>query len=257
MNRLIRSILLLTAIVFIASCNVLTYETEEVDTLDADGLELLVINHEEGDVTITGVENSDEVNVSVTYAASGDEMEAAVKFSEERLLTELTREGDVGTIRTAVKHADELEQGHVHLNIEIPHDLAIDYKQNEGLLVISSMKADMKLQHGANNMEVKDVEGDIEITDGAGNLSFSNITGNISLNKSTGRASITESIGQLNVIAGSASVEITEHEGDVTLRSGSGDIIMDEVDGDVTILGNRAGDVILTDVSGTIIEPES
>ncbi|NEU30790.1 hypothetical protein GN156_08375 [bacterium LRH843] len=246
---------LLIGLLMLTGCNLITYENEQVYTLDATDLDTLVISHEEGDVTITGVDGIDEVTVKATLAAVGEEEEGAKSFSEERLSVELTSEGKTGLLTTKVTKEAQKEQGYIHLNIEVPSRLALDYKQNEGQLFVKGVKAGMKIHHGYNQLSLSDIEGDIELVDGTGVATLVNVMGHITLNKGSGEANVTNSTGDLTVTAGSGDVQISDHTGNITIRSGAGNINVSRVNGDVNVLEKNRGTIELTDITGTITQP--
>ncbi|KHF41788.1 hypothetical protein [Halalkalibacter okhensis] len=256
MNKIVSAGLLVLAIFVMTGCNIVTYENEEIFTLDSEGLEALVIDQDEGDVTITGVEGLEQIQVTATFAAMSDQdIEQAKRFSENNTSLVLeAREGN-GELRTSVKRGTDIEQGFVHLEIEVPDHLPLAYRQNEGQLKILSMKSDIKLQHGSNNLTLQDIEGDVEITDGAGHVTLENVRGAISINNNAGTTNISGSSGQLKLIAGSGHVDFQDHIGDVLIRSGSGNINIVGVNGDVEILESRGGAVNIEDVTGTITQP--
>ncbi|MFC0473423.1 hypothetical protein ACFFHM_23675 [Halalkalibacter kiskunsagensis] len=256
MNNFMSGLIYLIAIVALTGCNIVTYEYEETYTLDSNGLSSFTINQDEGDVTITGIDNSNEITVTATFAALSDQdVEHAQKFSEQNTSLELTADGNVGQLNTSVKRGAEVEQGFVHLMIEVPNDLDLTYRQNEGQLKISGMKSDIRLQHGANHLTLVDIEGNIEITDGAGDVTLENVSGDLIINNNSGTTSVLDSSGQLRLVAGSGNIDFRNHQGDITIRSGGGNINIHTVRGDVTILESRGGSINVEDVTGNVTQP--
>ncbi len=250
-----KGIVCIVALLALAGCNLVTYEQEESFTLDAAGLDALTIHHDEGDVTITGVEGLDEIKVLATFTVVGEEMDQAEQFSEENMDVELTSEGTNGVLTTSVSRGAEQEQGYLHLDIEVPNHLVMNYRQNEGELHISSMNARIQLQHGSGHLTLEHIQGDVQMTDGAGNITLVNVMGDMRINKKAGKTSVTQSSGDLSIITGTGEVEIREQQGDVSIRNGAGDIDIQAVTGDVTILEKSSGTTSITDVTGNIIQP--
>lgn len=249
---LISAIILIT----LTGCNVVTHEHEETFTLVANGLTTLTINHDEGDVQIYGVEGIDQITVTAMFTAWSDETtEHAQSFSEQNLTVDLVEENEQAFLRTSVKRGAEPEQGFIHLKIEMPSEMILEYRQNEGQLHIESMRSNLNIEHGTNHMVLKDIKGDIQITDGAGSITLEEIFGTILINNNAGATKISNSLGSANIIAGSGHVEVDEHEGDVTIRSGVGDININDVIGDVTVLESRDGAVMIENVSGEVNQP--
>ncbi|WP_332691161.1 hypothetical protein [Halalkalibacter lacteus] len=256
MNKIKSGLIYLLVIVTLAGCNIVSYENEETYTLDSTGLTSLTINQDEGDVTITGVEEVDQITVTATFAALSDQdIEQAKKFSEQNTTLKLTANGDTGQLTTSVKRGAEVEQGFVHLNIEVPNNLDLQYRQNEGQLKISAMKSDIRLQHGANHLSLVDIEGNVEITDGAGDVTLENMNGEVTIHNNAGTTNVFESSGVLRLVAGSGNIDFHDHQGDITIRSGGGNINVIHVDGDVTILESRGGSIIVEDITGNVTQP--
>ncbi|WP_332633757.1 hypothetical protein [Halalkalibacter flavus] len=256
MNKLVSGTMLVMAVIIMTGCNIVTYDNEEVFTLDAKGLEEFVVHQDEGDVTITGVEGLDDIHVTATFAAMSDQdIEHAKTFSENNTSLLLEAEGTTGELHTSVKRGTDIEQGFVHLEIQVPDHLPLVYRQNEGQLKILSMKSDLKVQHGSNHLSIKDIEGNVEITDGAGHVTLENVHGSITINNNAGTTNVTASSGSLQLIAGSGHVDFQDHDGDIVVRSGSGNISIVGVNGDVEILESRGGTINIEDVTGTITQP--
>jgi DUF4097 and DUF4098 domain-containing protein YvlB len=256
MSKFKSGLIYIIALVTLAGCNIVKYENEETYTLDSNGLTSFKINQDEGNVTITGVEGVDKITVTATFAALSDQdIKQAQKFSEQNTKLELTADGEIGYLTTDVKRGAEVEQGFVHLNIEVPRELDLEYQQNEGQLNISSMKSDIRLQHGANHLSLVDIDGRVEITDGPGNVTLENVNGDVTIHSNAGTTKITESSGIVKLVAGSGHIDFRNHQGDITLRGGGGNINIQSVNGNVTILESRGGSVTIEDVTGNIIEP--
>ncbi|MDT8861678.1 hypothetical protein N0O92_15780 [Alkalihalobacillus sp. MEB130] len=256
MKKIVLASFCIMTLIMITGCNIVQYESEETFTLDATQLEALSINQDEGDVTITGVEGIDEVRVTATFAALSDrDVEHAKEFSENNTFLSLEEEEGIGQLITSVKRGTDIEQGFIHLHIELPPTLPIFYRQNEGQLKIVSMKSDLKVQHGSNHLTLIDIDGNVEVTDGAGHVTLENINGTISINNNAGTTSVTASNGPVRLIAGSGHIEFEDHVGDVTIRSGSGNINIVGVNGDVEILESRGGNISIEEVTGTITQP--
>lgn len=243
-------------LVMLTGCNIITYENEETFTLDGEGITTFNVNHDEGDVTIKGIDGIEQITVAATFTAwSDDSTEHAQTFSERNLAVDLFADGDQAFLKTSVKRGAEPEQGFIHLEIEVPSHLVVEYRQNEGQLQIESMRSSLNIQHGTNRLVLRDIEGDIQIVDGAGDIILEEVSGAIVINTNAGATKITNSVGETSIIAGSGPIEIGEHEGDVTIRSGVGSIDINDLNGDVTILESRDGTVTIENVSGEVVQP--
>lgn len=239
----------------LTGCNLVTYEQEKTYTLDANGLDTLSINHDVGDVTITGVEGLEEIVVHATFSAVGEEIDRARQFSEENMGIELTSENSTGLLTTSVKQGTKQEQGYLHLAIEAPSRLKMNFRHSEGQLQISSMNAGVQLQHGVGHLTLEDIRGDVQLTDGAGNVTLTNVIGDTTIHSNAGRTSVTQSVGAVSITAGSGDVEVADYQGDVTIRSGTGNLNIQSILGDVKILENRSGTITITDITGNVTQP--
>jgi hypothetical protein len=256
MNWLKQSLMGAMVLLALTGCNVITHEHEETYTLDTKEMTTFHINHDEGDVNIVGVEGTEQITVTAIFTAWSDESaEHAQTFSEKNLSVSLIEEQGQAFLKTSVKRGSNPEQGFIHLNIEMPNHLLLDYRQNEGQLKIEDLRSNITLQHGTNHLSLKGIQGDIQITDGAGNISIEEVSGEMIINNNAGMTKIINSTGEVRLIAGSGAVELKEHEGDVTVRSGVGNIDIDQVIGDVTILESSDGTVKIENVTGTIKQP--
>lgn len=250
MKKIIGFVSVLTMSV-LAGCNILSVETENTYTLDASELDVFTIEHDAGDVEIVGVEGIDEINVVSTFIAKGEDQARAEKFSEENLFLSL----EDGVLKSKVNREAEVEQGFIDLVIEMPSDLALSYKQNEGELIVSSLRSPIKLQHGSGPMFLNDIKGDIQITDGAGNVTLDQIQGEVSIANNAGTTSVVNSSGSLEIVAGSGAVEVEEYEGDIAIRNGRGGIRVNSVNGDVTVIESQSETIVIEDVSGVVTQP--
>lgn len=240
----------------LSACNLVTYEAEQVYTLDAGELETFVINQDQGDVTIAGVAGTAEIKVTSHVAVTSEEMEQAEQFAERNLSLDLSSEGTTGYLTTEVHQENQTAQGGQHLTIEVPQELMIQYKQHEGELSITDVTGDLEIQHGRGAMKLERTQGNVTISDGAGTIDIVELAGDLSINANAGTIKIADSVGDVKLIAGSGDVDVSNQEGSVSVRSGSGNVTIDTVSGDVTILENREGTLTLDNIGGTITEPE-
>ncbi|MCM3714918.1 hypothetical protein M3202_12590 [Alkalihalobacillus oceani] len=253
---LLKAVIGLGIVAGLTGCNLVTYEEEQVYTLDAGELDSFVIDQDQGDVSIIGVAGTTEITVTSQVAVTSEEMEEAEQFAERNLSLELTSEGATGYLTTAVHQENATAQGGQHLTIEVPQELMIEYKQNEGELSITDLAGNVEIQHGRGSMKLERLQGNVTISDGAGTIDVVEMAGDLSINANAGTITIADSVGNVKLIAGSGHVDISNQEGSVSVRSGSGNVTIDSVSGDVTILENRDGTLTLDNIGGTITEPE-
>lgn len=248
-------VFLLMMLTVLSGCNFVTVEETKTIQLDASGLETFLIQHDEGDVTITGVEGLDQIEVEATLSVMSEEEEQAKTFLEEHLSMNLTEVDEGALLTTAVTRGAEIEQGNIHLKIKVPNDLKIDYKQNEGQLKVNSMTSDLVIEHGSDHLFLDQVNGTVKITDGAGKVTLTNVSGNTTINNASGETSVTKSSGNLSSTNGSGALLVEDYQGEVTVRNGSGNIKITGVDGNVTVVESQQGSVTIEDVSGQITQP--
>lgn len=251
-----RMIMFSFLLLLLTACNMASFEDEQTFTLDATGVEDFVIDHDAGEVTVTGVEGTNEITVRAVFVAESDEALLAEQFIADKMEASLTKDGTTATLKTKINYEASREQGQLHLDIEMPNDLAIDYRQNEGPLTMKSIYADIAINHGTKSVILEDINGNIKITDGSGGLHLKNVVGELTINKNSGNIELMNNEGDVTLIAGSADVDINTHNGNITLRSGSGNVIIDNIDGDVNVIASRKGELVISNVSGTVIQPE-
>ncbi|WEG18135.1 DUF4097 family beta strand repeat-containing protein [Alkalihalophilus pseudofirmus] len=240
----------------LAGCNLVTFVEEETLTLPLAEHELLEVVHEEGEVTITGEEGLEDIIVEVKYEVLGEELEEAESFYRANTAVSLESAGEAAKLITSIKRGSNQEQANIHLDIKVPEDLPIVYRQKEGGFEASNLSGDIKVQHGRGALAMNDISGDITLTDGAGAASFERITGQLQLNINAGATTISDSNGTVLFTAGSGDVTISDHNGDITLRSGNGDVAINNIDGNVTILESKGGNFEIEGVTGEVKTPE-
>ncbi|WP_368504680.1 DUF4097 family beta strand repeat-containing protein [Alkalihalophilus sp. As8PL] len=256
MTHIVNKVLVgIVAAVVLTGCNLVTFVEEETFTLPVEGHGSLEVMHDEGEVTITGEEGLEEIIVDVRYEVLGEELEEAETFYQSNTSISLESEGEVAKLVTSIRRGSEKEQANIHLDIRIPSNYPIHYRQNEGGLIVSNLQSDLEIQHGSGALRIMDVTGDVRLTDGAGKATFERIHGTLQLNINSGATTIQESTGDITLMAGSGDIGIHDHSGNITLRSGSGDVEVLAVDGDVTILEARGGKLELGDITGEVITP--
>ncbi len=239
----------------LTGCNLVNYQVEETLTLSVEDITALDVNHDEGDVRLSGEEGLDEIIVDVKYEVIGEEMSEAEAFFEDNLSISLEKDDDIASLVTSIRRGSNIEQGKINLTIRIPADLPVHYRQKEGYLDLKNVQSNLNIQHGSGAVTLTDVVGDVRLTDGAGSVTFERVTGDLQLNINAGTTSITESSGLINLTTGSGDVNISEHTGSIQLRSGSGNVKMTNIDGDVEVLGARGDRLELEDITGEVITP--
>ncbi|WP_062046443.1 DUF4097 family beta strand repeat-containing protein [Bacillus sp. JCM 19034] len=251
MKQITLSIVLVVFVLI--GCNLETVEREQHVELEASQIEKLVIDHDEGDVTLVVNENASLIEVEATFSAISTDEELAKSFLERNLSLSLEESDEGALLKTSVKRiANETEEGNVHLAIAIPAHIQVELKHNEGNLHIQGLQADIAIQHGTDNVTLENIEANVTVTDGAGNVLLQNVTGETSINNATGDTIVANSSGQISITNGKGAIQIDNYSGMVAVRNGSGEISIDTVDGDVTVIESAQGEVKIENVSGEV-----
>lgn len=209
-------------------------ETRDM-TVDASGVEALVINVGAGTLDVTGVDGLDSIDVKATIViADADDDEAQKVIAKELTLT-LELDGNVADLRSSFDQGfwSFGSGGRVDLEVRAPSNLAVSIDDGSGSMDVSNFSADMKIDDGSGSMDIQKVAS-VNIDDGSGSIDISGATGDVYINDGSGSITV-EAVG-----------------GTVTIDDGSGSIRVTDVAEDLIILDDGSGSVSFSDVRGTV-----
>ncbi|MBU8907787.1 DUF4097 family beta strand repeat-containing protein [Desertibacillus haloalkaliphilus] len=256
MKQLKLTVLLVGAFV-LSACNLVTVEEEKQLSLASEGIELLSLDLDEGDVEVIGESAREQIDVIALVTAVAETEEEAIDFKDVN--TEITLENEDGTayLRTRVNsRSDTATEARIHVTVFVPETLDIDMKKDAGYSEMSNIAGHVAINDGVGDISLREVTGDVTITDGEGAIDIQQVSGHMTIHTNQGRLTIEEVTGDLTIIAGSGDVYVRAVDGSVSVRSGAGDIDIDDVSHDVKILENSNGEVRIENIEGSVIENE-
>ncbi|WP_096201146.1 hypothetical protein [Bacillus sp. FJAT-45350] len=240
-------------LLLLSGCNLSMTEEATDYTLAADGIDILVMDLEKGDVEIFGEEGRAEIEVIASVVVVSDTEAEAAAFRENNIQVSLDKEGTEALLSTSIYQGTETtNEARVHLEIYVPIDLHVELKQTAGHFYVENMNGNMKLNHSSGDIIMNSVVGNIAITDGSGKIALNDIVGELEVNNGSGQFTLSNHIGNVNLIAGSGNIDISSVDGSVQVMSGTGAIVIDSIEKDVTIVQNSSGEVTVTNVKGTV-----
>ncbi len=211
------------------------YEETRNLTLDADGIDIVVIEAGAGSLEVRGSANAKSVSVTAHILVPAKEAKA-LKIIESDMILKLEREGDSAVLHGYFEH-DGWNLGDspsIRLEVEVPGRVGLD------------------IEDGSGSMQVWDVSGDIKIDDGSGSLQMSNVGGDIEIEDGSGSVTIEGVGGDISIDDGSGSITIRDVRGSVVIDDGSGGITVTDVDADLTIVDDGSGSLNFARIDGRV-----
>lgn len=163
------SAVLVIALLLIAACG--AEETAEVQGLELQGVGLnkLVIDHRNGEITITGDPELDTIKVEPVVKTKG--------VSIDHLQLKLEAEGDTAYLDARFKGQFlATGSGSVDLEIKVPAQLALEIKEHrDGNIDISHLSSTVLIENTNGNIRVSNVESTVNIANRDGNIAIQEI----------------------------------------------------------------------------------
>ncbi len=229
------------------------YEEPRRATLDAAGLERVVVEARAGSLAIFGKSGLDEVRAEGLACAGGRDALEGI-----RLVTERT--GTTARIEVEIPDTDwsffSGTSPRLDREIEVPHGLALEVRDSSGAMEI----------HGVGSADVRDSSGEIVIGDVSGDLRIDHSSGSIEVSDVSGEVRLEDSSGSIEVrrVGGSVlvdrdssgSIEVEQVQQNVLVRrDSSGGISVADVGGDFTVERDTSGSIHYEDVKGRVDIP--
>ena len=201
------------------------------DTLLADGIGLLDVSLDDGDLTIVGRDDQDSIDVTVDLMTNrtSEDKDADARHD---LRFELRDMGD-GTALLTVDDPS-IDRYFAYVTVAMPADLNLLVTDEDGDIAIE-LCGSLDLIDGSGDMNVVGAAGDVVIDDGSGDLTLENVLGNVEIDD------------------GSGDMDVASVEGDVTINDGSGDMFVSDVTGTVTV-NDGSGDIEISNAGTVEIE---
>jgi hypothetical protein len=226
----------------------LDYPVSETETLRFDRPDALVVDGENGDVTVQSAER-DDVAVEVTRRA---ESQADI----ERIGVESSGGGD-SPLRLAVVREDDID-GAVDLAITVPEDLPVERVVTVNGQIDAEGVTVAAVETTNGSVTVTDATGDLRVETTNGSVTVERVDGFVDASTTNGSVTVRDAAGVdgIETKAGSIDAEVAAIRADTTIQSrvGSVEILAAAgLDADVSLktnLGSIAAPVFDTDASG-------
>lgn len=205
---------------FLASCaSAAAGDYKEVRdlTVDAEGVETLIINVGAGSLDVRGIEGLDSIDVKATIVIPDADDDKGRKVITKKLTLTLESDGGVVDLKSSFNQGfwSAGSGGRVDLEVRAPSNLAVSIDDGSGSIDIQQV-ASVNIDDGSGSIDISGTTGDVYINDGSGSITV-------------------ESVG-----------------GTVTIDDGSGSIRVNDVAEDLIILDDGSGSVSFSDVRGTV-----
>jgi hypothetical protein len=211
------------------------YEEARDLTVDASGVEKLIINVGAGSLDVAGVDGLDTIEVKATIVIPDADDEDGQKVIEKYLELTLDRHDTSVELKSEFhsRFWGSNSSGRVDLEVRAPSTLAVSIDDGSGSMDISNFSADVRIDDGSGSIDVQNV-GALNIDDGSGSIDVSGVTGDVYVND------------------GSGSITVNSVSGSVTIDDGSGSIRVTDVAEDLIIVDDGSGSVSFSDIRGTV-----
>lgn len=210
----------------------------------------LVVDADEGDVTITGTDG-DELTVRVSERGSKDMLsQYHITFDQS---------GDVVTIRgkheRKLFHFFDYNSSEIHFDISLPRQFNLHLETSGGDMNISDVEGEMYGETSGGNIVVDKLKGKITFSTSGGNVEFANSSGDMSFETSGGNIKGQNCEGPLRVQTSGGNIRLTGLDGKVHAETSGGDIRLDAKDNKGIDLSTSGGSVVVNlpkNISGNV-----
>lgn len=212
------------------------YEEPRDLSLNASGVERLVVHAGAGELRVSGAAEGDTIVAKALIRIPDRDAEEAHRIIEKDLTLELVREGSTARLEARFGKAGLFARhsGSVALEVTVPERLALE------------------IDDGSGAIEIVGVRGDIGIDDGSGSITVRRSGGNVTIDDGSGAVTAEDIGGDLAIDDGSGEIAVRQVAGSVRIDDGSGDIIVSGVGGDLDVEEAGSGALEVTDVAGEI-----
>jgi len=218
-----------------ASAAASDYEETRDLTVDASGVDSLVINVGAGSLDVAGVDGLDTIEVKAVIVIDDTDGEDGQKIIEKNLVLTLDRDGSTAKLKSEFDNGiwGFGSSGRVDLEVRAPSTLAVSIDDGSGSMDVSNFSGDVSIDDGSGSIDVQNV-GVLRIDDGSGSIDVSGASGDVYVND------------------GSGSITVDAVGGSVTIDDGSGSIRVSDVAEDLIIIDDGSGSINFSDVRGSV-----
>jgi len=163
------------------------YEEIQDLTVDANGVETLIINVGAGSLDVAGVEGLDTIEVKATIVIADADDDDGRKIIEKNLELTLERDGNSAELKSEFDKSfwGFSSSGRVDLEVRAPSTLALSIDDGSGSMDISDFSAEVRIDDGSGSIDVQNV-GALRIDDGSGSIDVRGTTGAVYVNDGSG-----------------------------------------------------------------------
>ena len=220
--------LAMTSCVYLASGRVWT--TDENDLAQAlNGLESLVVNSQNGSITVQGAEGAEEIAVHVVKRAGGkDDADAAACM--EAIQVEKKVEGH--TFHLSWKWAKPREktwQASVSFEVRAPRQMTVAVESHNGAISVSNMTGETTLLTHNGAVRINGLAADLKAQTHNGRIDVADVVGDVDVETHNGAIVVAAVVSDVRIVTYNGGVEadlsgseavngtITTHNGQVTV----------------------------------------
>jgi Putative adhesin len=138
-------------------------ERTEVSEVDAEGLRSIDIDNEDGSIRVVGVEGADTVTVTARISEGWRSTGHEVRREGDRLVVE-------GRCPVVLS-----EWCRVRYTIEVPADLAVVARGDNGSVTVTDIAADVQASSDNGRIELARVEGDVRLDSDHGSVTATDL----------------------------------------------------------------------------------
>jgi hypothetical protein len=231
--------LIMTAIFLASYTSAAASDYEETRDLsvDAGGVDTLVVNAGAGSLDVRGVDGLDAIEVKAIIIIPDADEDDGRRIIEKNLVLTLERDKGQAVLRSELDNRSWGfgSNGRVDLEVRAPSNLAVSIDDGSGSMNVSNFLGDVRIDDGSGSIDVQNV-GALHIDDGSGSIDVSGANGDVYVND------------------GSGGITIDSVDGTVTIDDGSGSIRVSDVSEDLIILDDGSGGLHFSDVRGSVEE---
>ncbi len=211
------------------------YEETRHLTLDAGGIDTVVIEAGAGSLEVSGNADAEVISVTALIQVPEKEEKAQKVIASDLVLT-LERDGETAVLNGYFESTSRSwgDSPSIRLEVEVPARVALE------------------IEDGAGSVKIWNVSGDIEIEDGSGSLQMSNVGGDIKIEDGSGSLSVEHVGGDISIEDGSGSITVKDVRGSVVIDDGSGSITVTDVDVDLIIKDDGSGSLNFARINGRV-----
>lgn len=207
----------------------------DVVSLDAAGLDTLVVRGVDGSLVVRGKEGLEEVEAVVRLKAweSEDDVDTGLDDTgepwpaedegslgpgldiEEQFVVLLTDEGG-GTAALTILSGLDMSEYYVRARVKVPADMAVVASQIEGDITLRDVGGADVLD-GTGGVDIRRVQGPVEISDDGGPVRVQSVEGEVGIVDAGGRIVVKDVIGDVEIRDGKGAIKVRRVSGKVTV----------------------------------------